>query len=118
MAPSILPCKIIQVVIHQESFNTLYKVTTLHGIITDSFSSSDFVDLSETVSVELRQIDSTVKSNITFIQACQIFTNYKSIHPCKCTGLCDTNRCPCKRQSVKCCSKCHRGKIVSCTNNS
>jgi hypothetical protein len=117
MAPSILPCKIIEVIRKEESFNTIYKVASLYGIISDSFSSSDFIDLSETVSTELRKVDPNILPTISFIQACQMFTHYKSIDACKCTGSCDTNRCPCKRQSVKCCSKCHRGKCVLCKNN-
>jgi len=116
-APSILPCKIIEIFTKEESFNNLYKVASLHGIITDLFSSSDFIDLSETISAELRQIDSGVLPIVSFIQASQMFTHYKSIDVCKCMGSCDTNRCPCKKRSVKCCSKCHRGKCVLCKNN-
>ncbi len=116
-APSILPCKIIEIIRKEESFNTLYKVATVDGIISDSFSSTDFMDLSQTVSADLRQIDTSTLPTISFIQACQIFTQYKSIHACKCTGACDTNRCPCKKKSVKCCSKCHRGKLTLCKNN-
>lgn len=95
-----------------------YKLATLHGIINDWFSSTDIIDLSETVSAELRQLDTTKLSNITFIQACQAFTYFKSMDSCKCTGSCDTNRCPCKKRGVFCCSKCHRGKCSSCSNNS
>ncbi|CAF3798969.1 unnamed protein product [Rotaria sp. Silwood1] len=116
-APSILPCKIIEVIRKEESLNTLYKLVTVDGIITDLFSSTDLIDLSETISAELRQLDHSTVPNITFIQACQIFTQFKAINSCKCMGSCDTKRCPCKRQSIKCCSKCHRGKCVSCKNN-
>jgi hypothetical protein len=117
IAPSTLPCKIIQVTRKEESSNMIYKVASLYGIISDSFASSDFTDLSETISAELRKLDTKVLPTISFIQACQIFTHYKSIHACKCTGSCDTNRCPCKKQSIKCCSKCHRGKCALCKNN-
>ncbi|CAF3372080.1 unnamed protein product [Rotaria socialis] len=117
MAPSILPCRIVQVLTKEESLNTTYKVATLYGIISDSFSSSDFTDLSKTISSELRQLDIKTLSSITFIQACQKFTQYKSYQVCKCVGSCDTNRCPCKKQSIKCCSKCHRGKCILCKNN-
>jgi hypothetical protein len=116
MAPSILPCKIVQIIEKEHFTNTLYNVATVNGIITDSFSATDFVDLSQTISSEIRQLDTSKLSNITFIQACQLFTNYKSIHTCKCTGSCDTNRCPCKKQGIQCCSKCHRGKHISCKN--
>lgn len=116
-APAILPCKIIEMIVKEEYINTLYKVTTLHGIIIDFFRSSDFIDLSETVSADLRQLDSSKLPTITFIQASQMFTQYKSIDVCKCIGSCDTNRCPCKRKLTKCCTKCHRGKKVLCKNN-
>ncbi|CAF4813057.1 unnamed protein product, partial [Rotaria magnacalcarata] len=117
MAPSILPCRIVQVFEKEESLNTTYKVATLYGIISDSFASSDFTELSKTVSAELRQLDIKALSSITFIQACQLFTQYKSYQVCKCVGSCDTNRRPCKKQSIKCCSKCHRGKCILCKNN-
>ncbi|CAF4131102.1 unnamed protein product, partial [Adineta steineri] len=116
MAPSILPCRVIQVLGSEESLNTTYKVATLYGVISDSFSSSDFTDLSQTVSAELRQLDIKTLSSISFIQACQKLTHYKSNQVCKCVGTCDTNRCPCKKQSIKCCSKCHRGKCTLCKN--
>ncbi|CAF5146047.1 unnamed protein product, partial [Rotaria magnacalcarata] len=113
----ILPCRIVQVFEKEESLNTTYKVATLYGIISDSFASSDFTELSKTVSAELRQLDIKALSSITFIQACQLFTQYKSYQVCKCVGSCDTNRRPCKKQSIKCCSKCHRGKCILCKNN-
>ncbi|CAF0723680.1 unnamed protein product [Adineta steineri] len=116
MAPSILPCRVIQVLANEESLNTTYKVATLYGVISNSFSSSDFTNLSQTVSAELRQLDIKTLSSISFIQACQKLTHYKSNQVCKCVGTCDTNRCPCKKQSIKCCSKCHRGKCTLCEN--
>ena len=115
-APSVLPCKIIEIMKRDGSSGSLYKVATVDGIISDAFSSADFIDLNETVSADLRQTDCASLSTISFIQACQIFTQYKSIRACKCTGPCETNRCPCKKQSVKCCSKCHRGKSTTCKN--
>jgi len=95
----------------------MYKVATLDGINTDPFLSSDFVDLSQTISADLRRLDPTSLSNITFIQVCQIFTQYKAVNVCKCVGSCNTNRCPCKKRQAQCCSKCHHGKQVSCQNN-
>ncbi|CAF2086643.1 unnamed protein product [Rotaria magnacalcarata] len=115
-APSILPCKIVETITKEENINTMYKVASLNGIITNLFSASDFTDLSETISTDLRQLNSNTLPVISFIQACQIFTQYKSVQACKCAGSCNTNRCPCKKQSVKCCTKCHRGKNVLCKN--
>lgn len=114
---SILACKIVQLFKNQQTFELQYKLATLHGVINDWFSSIDFIDLSETVSAELRQLDTTNLSNISFIQACHAFTKFKSVDACKCIGFCDTNRCPCKKKSVLCCIKCHRGKCVLCKNS-
>ncbi|CAF4221896.1 unnamed protein product [Rotaria magnacalcarata] len=88
MAPSILPCRIVQVFEKEESLNTTYKVATLYGIISDSFASSDFTDLSKTVSAELRQLDIKALSSITFIQACQLFT-IRIMESC--TPICNTS---------------------------
>ncbi|CAF1963600.1 unnamed protein product, partial [Rotaria magnacalcarata] len=48
-ASSILPCKIFKIIIKKDSLTTLYKMATVNGIITDAFSSSDLIDLSETL---------------------------------------------------------------------
>lgn len=113
---SILPCKIVKVCEYDESLKRSYKVASTYGIISNCFLSSDFVDLSDTLSIQLRKLNMDNLSEITFIQACQLFTQYKSNNVCKCVGSCETNRCPCKKKSIKCCSKCHRGKCSSCKN--
>ena len=79
MAPSILPCKIIEIIKKEESLQTMYKVACLYGIIVDLFSSADFMDLSETISADLRKLNVKDLPSISFIHACQIFTKYKSI---------------------------------------
>ncbi|CAF4168027.1 unnamed protein product, partial [Rotaria sordida] len=116
-APSILPCKIIEIIKKDDPFNVFYKLATQDGIISELFSSSEFMDLTQTVSSDLRKTDITQLANITFIQACQIFTKFKTNRPCKCIGSCESNRCPCKKRLIKCCTKCHRGKAISCKNN-
>ena len=58
-APSILPCKVVRIKTKDDSLDTLYTVASLHGIIADSFLSSAFVDLSQTTSVDLRQMNSS-----------------------------------------------------------
>ncbi|CAF1292393.1 unnamed protein product [Rotaria sordida] len=116
-SPSILPCKIIDISYRDESSDLQYKLATLDGKINDWFLSLDLIDLSDTLSTELRQLDTNNLPDISFIQACQAFTKFKSINTCKCTGSCDTNRCSCKKRSLLCCTKCHRGKCVSCKNN-
>ncbi|CAF4357654.1 unnamed protein product, partial [Rotaria sordida] len=85
--------------------------------ITDCSSPLDLINLSQTISSELRELNTNELTDISFIQACQAFTKFKSINTCKCTGSCDTNRCPCKKKSLLCCTKCHRGKCISCKNN-
>ncbi|CAM4848220.1 unnamed protein product, partial [Rotaria magnacalcarata] len=65
---SILPCKIVDVLTKEDSLYLQYKLATLDGIINDWFSSVDIIDLSETLSAELRQLDTKKLSNVTFIQ--------------------------------------------------
>ncbi|CAF4522228.1 unnamed protein product [Rotaria magnacalcarata] len=113
---STLPCKIIQIIEKDDSSTMFYQVATLDGIIKELFLSIAFVDLSQTVAADLRQLITTNLPTITFIQACQLFTNYKHLNTCKCSGSCDTNRCPCKKNGSKCCTKCHRGKVTLCKN--
>lgn len=114
---SILPCKIIQIIEKDDSSTMFYRVATWNGIIKELFLSSTLIDLSQTVAADLRQLVTNNLPTITYIQACQLFTNYKHINACKCSGSCDTNRCPCKKNASKCCTKCHRGKVTSCRNN-
>lgn len=116
-APFILPCKIIQIIKKDDPINVLYKLAIQAGVINELFSSPEFMDLTETVSADLRKTDITQLPTITFIQASQIFTKFKTNKPCKCAGSCQTNRCPCKKKLIKCCTKCHRGKAISCKNN-
>ncbi|CAF2069909.1 unnamed protein product, partial [Rotaria magnacalcarata] len=71
-ASSILPCKIVETITKEEYINTMYKVASLNGIITNLFSASDLTDLSETISADLRQLNSNTLPVISFIQACQI----------------------------------------------
>ncbi|CAF4877736.1 unnamed protein product, partial [Rotaria sp. Silwood1] len=82
-APSILPCKIIKIIKKDDPINVFYKLATQDGIISELFSSSEFMDLTQTVSSDLRKTDITQLANITFIQACQIFTKFKTNRPCK-----------------------------------
>ncbi|CAF4510355.1 unnamed protein product, partial [Rotaria socialis] len=67
-SPSILPCKIVDVLTKEDSSCLQYKLATLDEIINDWFSSVDIIDLSETLSAELRQLDTKKFSNVAFIQ--------------------------------------------------
>lgn len=116
-APSILPCKIIDIVAGVTTNSTQYRVATEIGIITGSFAASDLSDLNETLSSGLRQLDCSNLPSISIIQACQSYTNYRSVTACKCVTACNTARCPCKKRSVQCCSKCHRGQKTECKNS-
>ncbi|CAF1665535.1 unnamed protein product, partial [Adineta ricciae] len=115
-APGVLPCKIIEIIEKNDSANVFYRLATGDGIITELFSSSDFMDLTQTVSANLRQIKIDALPMITFIHACKVFTKFKTNRPCKCIGTCESNRCPCKRNQIQSCTKCHRGKSI-CKNN-
>lgn len=115
-APSILPCKIIDIVAGITTNSTQYRLATEKGIITGSFAASDLRDLNDTLSSDLRQLDCTGLHSISIIQACQAYTNYRSVTACKCAKTCDTARCPCKKRSIPCCTKCHRGNKTKCKN--
>ena len=89
---------------------------TKNGIIKESFQSSMFLDLNTSNFASLRDMNTESLPPITFIQACQFYTNFKVTDTCKCAGDCSTNRCQRKRKKTKCCSKCHKGNSGKCKN--
>jgi hypothetical protein len=111
---TILPCKIINS--KDQDGETLYNVATMSGIIQESYQSTVFLDLTSSNFAALRDLNTGTLSTITFIQACQIYTNFRSADTCKCTGSCNTNRCQCKKKDRKCGSKCHGGDGLKCKN--
>ncbi|CAF5046794.1 unnamed protein product [Rotaria sp. Silwood1] len=111
---TILPCKIVDLKDHDGEI--LYNVATINGIIEESFQSTAFLDLTTSSFIALRNLNTDSLSPITFIHACQLYTNFKSTGTCKCNGDCSTNRCQCKKKNRKCCSKCHVGTGSKCTN--
>lgn len=117
-APSILPCRIIEIVAGITTSTIKFRVATETGIINTTFLGSDLINLEKTLSTTLRQIEISNLPSISIIQACQEYTKFRSITACKCATFCDTSRCPCKKRSVKCCSKCHHGKQRKCKNRS
>ncbi|CAF4074746.1 unnamed protein product [Rotaria magnacalcarata] len=78
-----------------------------------NFQSSMFLDLTTSNFASLRDMNTESLRSITFIQACQLYTNFKVADTCKCTGDCSTNRCQCKQKKTKCCSKCYNGNRES-----
>ncbi|CAF2943804.1 unnamed protein product [Rotaria sp. Silwood2] len=111
---TILPCKIVD--LKDYDGEILYNVATINGIIEQSFQSTAFLDLTTSNFMALRNLNTDSLSSITFIHACQLYTNFKSAGTCKCNGDCSTNRCQCKKKNQKCCSKCHAGTDSKCTN--
>ena len=111
---TILPCKIIG--FKDEGAEKFYNVTTMNSIIQESFVSTSFLDLTASNFSTLRELNIDSLSTITFIQACQLYTNFKSGDTCKCNGSCTTNRCQCKKNGRKCCTKCHGGNSLKCSN--
>jgi hypothetical protein len=73
---TILPCKITNS--KDQDGETLYKVATKNGNIQESFQSTVFLDLTSSNFAALRDFDTGTLSTITFIQACQIYTNFRS----------------------------------------
>ncbi|CAF2918564.1 unnamed protein product [Rotaria sp. Silwood2] len=113
-SPTILPCKIIE-----KSFDKgdiLYTVATQNGVIKERFNSMMLLDLTTANFAALRTVNTDQLPTITFIQAAQIYTNFKSSETCKCSGDCNTNRCCCKKNNRKCCTKCHSNRSSKCNN--
>ncbi|CAF1532838.1 unnamed protein product [Adineta ricciae] len=73
-APIVLPYKIIEIIEKDDSANVFYRLATQDGIISELFSSLDFMDLTQTVSADLRKLNTYALPIITFIQACKVFT--------------------------------------------
>ncbi|CAM4967610.1 unnamed protein product [Rotaria socialis] len=96
---TILPCKIVDS--KCQDGETFYNVATMNGIIKESFQSTVFLDLTASNFTTLRTLNTDSLSCVTFIQACQIYTNFKSADTCKCNGDCSTNRCKCKKKRSK-----------------
>jgi hypothetical protein len=111
---TILPCKVVNT--HDQDGEVLYTVATKNGIIKETFPSTMFLDLTTANFASLRSFNTDSLPSITFIQACQIYTNFKSTDTCKCAGDCSTNRCQCKKKNRRCCTKCHSGEASKCKN--
>ncbi|CAF1125771.1 unnamed protein product [Rotaria sordida] len=79
---TILPCKIIDKYVRNGEF--IYTVATKDGIIKEHFDSLTFLDLTTANFGSLRAINIDELPTITFIQASQIYTNFKSTETCKC----------------------------------
>jgi hypothetical protein len=94
----------------------MHIVATQNGIIKEHFDSTAFLDLTNANFASLRSNNADELPTITFIQASQISTNFKSTETCKCSGGCNTNRCCCKKNNRKCCIKCHIDKKSKCKN--
>ena len=113
-SPTILPCKIIE-----KSFDNgdiLYTVATQNGVIKERLNSMTLLDLTTANFAALRAVNTGELSTITFIQAAQKYTNFKSSETCKCSGACCTNRCCRKKNNRKCCTKCHNNRSSKCSN--
>ncbi|CAF1377457.1 unnamed protein product, partial [Didymodactylos carnosus] len=111
---TVLPCKVVRC--NTENGKTLYTVATQTGIIIETFESATFLDLTTANFATLRALNTDLLPLITFIQACQIYTNFKSADTCKRADTCNTKRCPRKKNNHKCCTKCHGGKATKCEN--
>lgn len=115
-APSILPCKIIRIASNPNNHQNKFYLASPDGIISNAFTTTDLIDLTQTTSTELRDIDHTNLPEITIIQASHAYTKYRTINACKCNKDCTNGRCPCKKRGIPCCSKCHNGQNFICSN--
>jgi len=72
---TILPCKIID--FKDQDAELLYNVATMNGIIQQSFQSTTFLDLTSSNFASLRDLNTSSLPTISFIQACQLYTNFR-----------------------------------------
>ena len=114
----ILPCKIVSV--HSlPNENVMYKVCALKGVLSTPYDAQDLLDLRECDFADLRGVDPTTLSTITFTEACKeyVLVGINSVATaCNCNGKCATKSCPCKAKNVKCCAQCHPKKKHGCAN--
>ncbi|CAF5023151.1 unnamed protein product, partial [Rotaria sp. Silwood1] len=80
----ILLCKIINKYLRNDEF--MYAVAAKDGIIKEHFDSLAFLDLIIANLGSLRAVNVNGLSTITFLQASQIYTNFKSTETCKYSG--------------------------------
>ncbi|CAF4648456.1 unnamed protein product, partial [Rotaria sp. Silwood1] len=72
---TILPCKIVDK--YSKNAEFMHIIATQNGIIKEHFDSTAFLDLTNANFASLRSINTDELPTITFIQASQIYTNFK-----------------------------------------
>ncbi|CAF1370862.1 unnamed protein product, partial [Rotaria sp. Silwood1] len=72
---TILPCKIVDK--YSKNAKLMHIIATQNGIIKEHFDSTAFLDLTNANFASLRSINTNELPSITFIQASQIYTNFK-----------------------------------------
>ncbi|CAF5167349.1 unnamed protein product, partial [Rotaria sp. Silwood1] len=73
---TILPCKIVDK--YSKNAEFMHIIATQNGIIKEHFDSTAFLDLTNANFASLRSINTDELPTITFIQASQIYTGFKS----------------------------------------
>ena len=108
----ILPCKVMDI---NNQWCTLYSTT---GILDTKFHSDTLTILNNVSFPELEETDPNTLPLVKLTTAVRAYSGWTSITTgssiCKCKTGCKTGRCPCKNNSLKCGTKCHRN--MSCQN--
>ena len=89
-----------------DQIDDVYSVGTLEGIISVGYTRNQF-ELATTGSISPSMIP---QKQVTQTEIMQNKSLGKGPNACKCKG-CSTNRCPCRKASRHCTTKCHSGKV-------
>ena len=112
----ILPCKVLKV---REESPVPYQLYTNSGILQTKFSADELQDMKNVCFPDLNQADPNELKEISVIQACRNYSRWSS-NPtteslCSCNGSCITKRCRCRKNGLKCSTKCHHNS--TCCQN-
>jgi len=96
-----------------KSSNGFYKLKTSHGVLDRQFRTDELekceIDAFEAID------DFTEKKVVTLREAAKRFNRReKEVSACKCKFGYNSRKCPCKKMSLSCTTKCHAGK--TCKN--
>ena len=103
----ILPCRILK-----KTGDNRFTLFTASGILGTTFSHTDLIDFRNISFAELDGVNQPeLLDTIPFTRAARHisgFTNNKTTKSmCNCKGTCLSGRCACKKNLLKCSTKCH-----------
>ena len=90
------------------------------GILNTTFSYSDLIDLRNVRFEDLENTDPSSLERIAFTKASRDVSGFANptkvgASICNCKGNCSNNRCSCRKNNIKCSTKCHPDE-ATCLN--